>query len=300
MPTDYANQLILPSQGPIDPKTIFLTLNELKDLGSNNDKAFLYFEDMEVKCIEDHKKYIWKERTSNDDDGVLDSDFTYPDGAISYGIDYSNRSFNFFELVNTTENNCFHYNEPTLQMCNVYTVTNDKAMEYISLFIRLPQFTDCIVSGKLEIKNLTPDTNHTTIVSNNIIEFMCDISDSELETPVVLDHSLNYDLPLNYDFDSFIDKNFDPNEGIYNLRVETLNIENPEKGIIIDINDGDITDEANTFCVCLSELKITFKNPTDFAKNLYTDDFEYLRLYNYNEIDGSISGGGVIIGNPGS
>ena len=31
--------------------------------------------------------------------GIIDGDFTYPDGAVADGIDYSNRTFNFFNLT---------------------------------------------------------------------------------------------------------------------------------------------------------------------------------------------------------
>lgn len=44
---------------------------------------------------------------SPSEQGMLDNNFTYPNGAIADGIDYSNRTFNFFEykLGNDTQNN---------------------------------------------------------------------------------------------------------------------------------------------------------------------------------------------------
>lgn len=37
--------------------------------------------------------------------GIIDGDFTYPDGAIADGIDYSNRTFNFFKINQSTNQN---------------------------------------------------------------------------------------------------------------------------------------------------------------------------------------------------
>lgn len=85
------------TQSPLDGKTMFLTLDEMRLNIEIN--AFKYYEDMVVRCIKTHKEYIWRETKQSDkiSDKVLRNDFTYPDGAIAFGINYSNRKFNFFE-----------------------------------------------------------------------------------------------------------------------------------------------------------------------------------------------------------
>ncbi|WP_440880626.1 hypothetical protein [Tenacibaculum sp. C7A-26P2] len=88
------------TQSPLDGKTMFLTLDEMRLNIEIN--AFKYYEDMVVRCIKTHKEYIWRETKQSDkiSDKVLRNDFTYPDGAIAFGINYSNRKFNFFEKRN--------------------------------------------------------------------------------------------------------------------------------------------------------------------------------------------------------
>lgn len=91
------NSLSTSSQIPLDSKLYSLTLNELKALGDSDYKAFLYFEDMIVQCIEDHKEYIWREEREEDEPlGLLATNYTYPPGSAANGIDYEGRKFNFF------------------------------------------------------------------------------------------------------------------------------------------------------------------------------------------------------------
>tara|TARA_A100000172_G_C3044260_1_gene111873 strand:- start:58913 stop:59428 length:516 start_codon:yes stop_codon:yes gene_type:complete len=80
---------------PLDAKGVFSNLTFLKDLGTDNSKAFTYYEYMKVLCQEDGNYYIWKEVSENSDIGVLDENFQYPENVISDYIDYSNRYFNF-------------------------------------------------------------------------------------------------------------------------------------------------------------------------------------------------------------
>lgn len=104
---DYQNSLSTAGQFPLNGKTRFKTIQELTDLGAGNFKAFKYQEDMIVQCIENHTQYIWREVLPSETGGLLPSSFTYPPGAIADGIDYSNRTFNFFEytLGDDTQNN---------------------------------------------------------------------------------------------------------------------------------------------------------------------------------------------------
>ena len=95
--TNILSALEVSGQIPLDAKLYFTTLAELKDLGDNNIKAFKYYELMPVTCVEDKQKYVWREKVNANDVGILDEDFTYPANAISFGIDYSERVFNFFK-----------------------------------------------------------------------------------------------------------------------------------------------------------------------------------------------------------
>lgn len=96
-----ATSFSVSSQAPLDIKRYFVKLSELRDLGQSNNKAFRYYDRMEVDCIETKKKYLWRERTTGDTDGILDIDFVYPNGVKSNDIDYSNKAYNFFEIIGT-------------------------------------------------------------------------------------------------------------------------------------------------------------------------------------------------------
>lgn len=93
--------LLTTGQFPLDDKLYFLTLADMQELGSNNFKAFYYYDKMIVLCVEDGKKYIWREKRTNEPNGLLENDFLYPANAISNGIDYSGKSYNFFEYLGT-------------------------------------------------------------------------------------------------------------------------------------------------------------------------------------------------------
>lgn len=94
--TTLSTGLETAGQYPLDGKRLFLTLASMTDLGTGNLKALKYHEGMTVRCVENLKEYIWRE-AENGEQGEISQNFTYPNGAIAHGIDYSNRSFNFFE-----------------------------------------------------------------------------------------------------------------------------------------------------------------------------------------------------------
>jgi len=83
-------------QFALNPKQYFLTLSDLQDLGTNDVNAYNYYEGLIAVVNEDKKQYIWREENDVEENRLLTSDFTYPNGTIANGIDYSNRSFNFF------------------------------------------------------------------------------------------------------------------------------------------------------------------------------------------------------------
>lgn len=99
MPTvNLSTSFSVSSQSPLDIKRYFNTIAEMKNLGTANNRAYQYYECMEVICVENQKKYIWRERIPSEGPGLLDIDFLYPNGVVSNYINYSNRAFNFFEM----------------------------------------------------------------------------------------------------------------------------------------------------------------------------------------------------------
>lgn len=103
-----ANALLINAQIPLDGKTFFLTLNELKDLGNGNVNAFTYYEGMPAYCNEDKTKYVWRqvlEVESEENPGLIVGHYTYPAGVTTKGISYSGKTFNFFkeDMVKSSE-----------------------------------------------------------------------------------------------------------------------------------------------------------------------------------------------------
>lgn len=98
-PNAIPNGLIINSQIPLNQKLIAETINDLKDLGENNFKAFIYYDKIVIFCKENEKYYVWKENINNEQ-GLLNTDFQYPNNFINFDIDYSNKFYNFFEITN--------------------------------------------------------------------------------------------------------------------------------------------------------------------------------------------------------
>jgi hypothetical protein len=69
-------------QSPLDPKSYFKTLQDLKDLGIDNNNVFTYYDSMLVLCAETKKQYMWREKVGTEQ-GVRITNFTYPVGSIS-------------------------------------------------------------------------------------------------------------------------------------------------------------------------------------------------------------------------
>lgn len=97
---DYSNiptGLNVPSQIPLNIKEYVLNETELSNLGTGNNKAFTYHDQMKVVCIEEKKEYIWREVVNGEPEGLITNGFTYPaDLPETFGIDYSNKTYNFF------------------------------------------------------------------------------------------------------------------------------------------------------------------------------------------------------------
>jgi hypothetical protein len=91
--------LNIASQLPLDPRTTRVNEATLADLGVGNNLAYTYYENMEVICMVEATRWVWREvEIGEENTGLVNVDFTYPDLDATAGIDYSGRVFNFFPL----------------------------------------------------------------------------------------------------------------------------------------------------------------------------------------------------------
>lgn len=86
--------LVVAGQVPLDAKTYVINEATLMDLGPNNNLAYTYHKGLKVNCIAERTIYEWKEMGVGEE-GLLPTNFTYPNGLIVNGIDYSNKQYNF-------------------------------------------------------------------------------------------------------------------------------------------------------------------------------------------------------------
>lgn len=83
------------TQIPLDVKEYSLSEDDLSDLGPGNNLAFTYVQGLTVYCVQEKTRWEWREAVGVET-GLLPSNFVYPDGTVNFGIDYSNKAFNFF------------------------------------------------------------------------------------------------------------------------------------------------------------------------------------------------------------
>ena len=82
--------IVTNGQFPVDGDTYFKSLSDVtsKDVSR---EAFGYYEGMVITILGNDFLWEWREEESvNESGGLLSSSFTYPNGLVSYGIDYSN------------------------------------------------------------------------------------------------------------------------------------------------------------------------------------------------------------------
>lgn len=98
--SDFSNiptGLNITTQIPLNVKTYCLSESLLSNLGTNDNLAFTYHDGLIVFCVEERTSYEWREvQTGEENTGLVTDDFTYPSNIICFGIDYSNKTFNFF------------------------------------------------------------------------------------------------------------------------------------------------------------------------------------------------------------
>ena len=98
---DYSNiptGLKITSQIPLNVKEWCKNEATLAYLGVDNNLAFTYHDGIEILCIKEKTLYKWREvQAGEENTGLIPLDYTYPNGLPdTFGINYSNRKFNFF------------------------------------------------------------------------------------------------------------------------------------------------------------------------------------------------------------
>jgi len=103
---DYNNLPIglrVQTQIPLDVKQYIQNETELSNLGVEDNLAFTYVKGLIIYCVEEGTRWEWKPSLGSG--GLLTSDYVYPSGVITFGIDYSNQTYNFYEVVNSSQVN---------------------------------------------------------------------------------------------------------------------------------------------------------------------------------------------------
>lgn len=97
MTEDTSTSYRVAGQNPLDSKTISTSLNVLKaEIGSTPSIYYSFYKGMKVYLQEEGEEIIWAEITeANQNDGILDENFTYPNSTVYEGFDYSGKEFNF-------------------------------------------------------------------------------------------------------------------------------------------------------------------------------------------------------------
>lgn len=95
---DIATGLRVPAQIPLDAKLYIQNEATLANLGTSNNLAFTYYKGMIIYAVEEQTRWEWREVVGLEV-GLLPSNFTYPDSLVVFGIDYSLKVYNFFEVM---------------------------------------------------------------------------------------------------------------------------------------------------------------------------------------------------------
>lgn len=104
---DFSNiptGLKITTQIPLNVKEFCKDEDTLAYLGVDDNLAFTYHDQLEVLCLAEKSIYIWREvQVGEENTGLVPLDFTYPYNHSAFGINYSNKSFNFFKTKNDFE-----------------------------------------------------------------------------------------------------------------------------------------------------------------------------------------------------
>jgi hypothetical protein len=99
---DYTNKALglrVQTQIPLNIKEYAGSELLLKDLGLNNNLAFTYHKNLKVTCLKEGTNWEWLEvLPGQENTGLLITDFIYPSNIIAFGVNYSNKKYNFFPI----------------------------------------------------------------------------------------------------------------------------------------------------------------------------------------------------------
>lgn len=99
---DIPAGLRVPAQVPLDGKVYKLSEAELMDLGPNQNLAFTYYKGMIAYCAQQQTRYEWREPKYVGEVGLLPTNFVYPSNLTIFGVDYSQKIYNFFLMPTTS------------------------------------------------------------------------------------------------------------------------------------------------------------------------------------------------------
>lgn len=98
---DIPTGLRVPAQIPLDAKVYKLSEADLANLGPGYNLAYTYYKGMSAYCAQEQTRWEWREKGVGQV-GLIVGDFTYPSGLTIFGINYSNKVYNFFPLGGAT------------------------------------------------------------------------------------------------------------------------------------------------------------------------------------------------------
>lgn len=90
--------LRVPAQAPLDAKLYIADEPSLINLGISNNLAFTYYQGMVVYCVAEKRRWEWREGLLGEV-GLLPTSFTYPPILVVNGVDYSNKVYNFYPVI---------------------------------------------------------------------------------------------------------------------------------------------------------------------------------------------------------
>jgi hypothetical protein len=178
MPQDYNNLLAglrVQSQIPLDVKNWIASENSLSNLGVSNNLAFTYVKGMIIYCVQEGTRWEWKPSTEGI--GLLTQDFTYPANIITFGINYSNQTYNFYKVFNSSQvNSDWNSTSGLSQILNKPAITAQVNSDWnsvsgISQILNKPTFKTINGSSIIGLGNIAISTGVASItgtaVNNN-------------------------------------------------------------------------------------------------------------------------------------
>ena len=93
---DIPAGLRTPTQIPLDAKGYFVSQDIARNLGAANNLAYTYEKGLQIYCAREETRWEWREPNFPGEVGLRATLFTYPNSFIVNGIDYSNKSYNFY------------------------------------------------------------------------------------------------------------------------------------------------------------------------------------------------------------